>query len=131
MTDATQGNAKTDADTAPANRGRRANEPETGKLKGRSDAVRSKVATVVWLVAVICALFLAVGALLMALQAKETNPVVQFITDMANRLDGPLHDIFDLEKKNQFDVEDALVNWGIAAVVYLVIGKILDRVIRP
>ena len=37
---------------------------------------------------------------------------------------------------NAFDGKDAetkgaLVNWGIAAVVYLLIGKVLDRVIRP
>lgn len=134
MTDATQGNAKTDADTAPANRGRRANEPETGKLKGRADAVRSKVAGAVWLVAVVCALFLAVGALLTALQANPHNPVVEFILKGAEVLDGPFslkNGIFTFPDTDDGQVKSALTNWGIAAVVYLVIGKILDRVIRP
>lgn len=133
MTDATQGNAKTGADTAQPNRGRRAAEPEAGKLKARSDAVRSRVAMVAWLVAVVCALFLAVGALLIALQANANNPVVEFIRGGAEKLDGPfsLHNgIFTFSGK-EGDVKSALTNWGIAAVVYLVIGKILDRIIRP
>ena len=28
-------------------------------------------------------------------------------------------------------VKSVLVNWGIAALAYLVVGKVLDRVIRP
>ncbi len=28
-------------------------------------------------------------------------------------------------------VKSVLVNWGIAALVYLVAGKVIDRVIRP
>ncbi len=28
-------------------------------------------------------------------------------------------------------VKTVLVNWGICAVVYLVLGKLLERVIRP
>jgi hypothetical protein len=134
VTDATQGNAKTGADTAPANRGRRVTEPETGKLKARSDAVRSKVAGAVWLVAVVCALFLAVGALLIALQANPHNPVVEFILKGADVLDGPFslkNGIFTFPDSDDGQVKSALTNWGIAAVVYLVIGKILDRVIRP
>jgi hypothetical protein len=133
VTDATQGNAKTSDDTAQAGRGRRAAGPETGKLKARSDAVRSKVATVVWLAAVICALFLAVGALLIALQANPDNPVVEFVRQGAEWLDGPFsleNGIFTFSGKDA-EVKSALTNWGIAAVVYLVVGKILDRIIRP
>ena len=134
MTDATQGNAKTGADAAQGGRGRRAAESETGKLKARSDAMRTKVATLVWLVAVICALFLAVGALLIALQANPHNPVVEFILKGAETLDGPFslkNGIFTFANTDDGQVKSALTNWGIAAVVYLVIGKILDRVIRP
>ena len=34
------------------------------------------------------------------------------------------------EGKNA-EVKGALTNWGIAALIYLVVGKILDRLIRP
>ena len=51
----------------------------------------------------------------------------------ADLVDGPLNrenGIFTFEGKNA-ETKSALVNWGIAAIVYLVVGKILDRVIRP
>jgi hypothetical protein len=95
--------------------------------------VRSKIASLVWLIAVVCALFLAVGALLIALNANEGNSIVQFVLDGADLLDGPFsreNGIFTFDGKDA-ETKSALVNWGLAAVVYLIIGKILDRIIRP
>jgi hypothetical protein len=135
VTDATKGPAKTGSETAQDKRGRRLAEPSgTSTLKARSDAVRSKIATVVWLAAVVCALFLAVGALLIALGANEDNSIVVFINSTAEKLDGPFslkNGIFTFSGNHDGEVKSALTNWGIAAVVYLVIGKILDRIIRP
>jgi len=104
-----------------------------GKVQAGSRAVRVKVASVIWLVAVICALFLAVGALLIALNANQENPIVRLVLDGADLLDGPFsreNGIFTFEGKDA-ETKGALVNWGLAAVVYLVIGKVVDRVIRP
>jgi hypothetical protein len=124
----------TGSETAQDRRGRRAAGTGPSKLKTGTNAVRSKVATVVWLVAVVCALFLAVGALLIALKANEDNAVVAFIISGAEALDGPFSltdGIFTFPEDQDGRVKSALTNWGIAAVVYLVIGKILDRIIRP
>ena len=102
-------------------------------MRARTNAARTKVASVVWLVAVVCALFLAVGALLVALKANQDNAIVQFVLDGADLLDGPFsrdNGIFTFTGSDAA-TKSALVNWGIAAVVYLVIGKILDRLIRP
>ncbi len=49
--------------------------------------MRSRIASVVWLVAVVCALFLAVGALLIALHANQDNAIVKFVLDAADKLD--------------------------------------------
>lgn len=106
----------------------------SGRVRAGANAVRSKIATVVWLIAVICALFLAIGALLIALKANEENSIVEFILAGAETLDGPFsldQGIFTFPDDEDGRVKSALTNWGIAAVVYLVIGKILDRVIRP
>jgi hypothetical protein len=133
VTDATKG-TDSESGSAQDKRGRRAASSGTSKLKSRSDAVRNKVATVVWLVAVVCALFLAVGALLIALKANEDNSIVEFIISGAETLDGPFSltdGIFTFAEDEDGRVKSALTNWGIAAVVYLVIGKILDRIIRP
>jgi hypothetical protein len=98
------------------------------KLKSGGRDARSKIASAVWLAAVVCALFLAVGALLVALKMNPDNAIVAFILDGA--------DLLDLGEFKQFDgkneaVKAALTNWGIAAVIYLVVGKVLEGIIRP
>lgn len=115
-------------------RGRRNEGAGPSKVKAGAAAVRNKIATVVWLAAVLCALVLAVGALLIALKANEQNSIVEFVVNGAKSLDGPFSltdGIFTFADDADGRVKSALVNWGIAAVVYLVVGKILDRVIRP
>lgn len=112
---------------------RKRSRPAGTKVKAGANAVRTRVASLIWLVAVVCALFLAVGALLVALKANQNNDIVKFVIDGANKLDGPFsrdNGLFTFDGKNAA-VKSALVNWGIAAVIYLVIGKIVDRVVRP
>ncbi len=90
--------------------------------------VRSKAASLVWLAAVVCALFLAGGALLVALRMNQDNDLVRFVTDGARLLDlGELKEF----RGRDAAIKAALTNWGIAAVVYLVVGRVLDRVLRP
>ena len=124
-----------DSNGAPRRRGRSAAAVKSGAsaVKSGTNAVRRRVASVIWLIAVVCALFLAIGALLIALDANEKNRIVQFVLDGAARLDGPFsrtNGIFTFAGKNA-EVKSALVNWGLAAIVYLVIGQIIDRIIRP
>jgi hypothetical protein len=100
------------------------------KVKAGSNAVRAKIASAVWLVAVVCALFLAVGALLVALNANEDNNIVSFVLSGAEYLDWWFADLFTFSGKDAA-TKTALVNWGIAAVAYLIAGRVLDRLIRP
>ena len=101
--------------------------------KSRSP-VRVRIAQVVWLVFVVCALFLAIGALLVALDANEKNSLVDFVLSGANVVDldvfSRTNGIKDFSGDNA-EVKNALFNWGIGAVAYLVVGRILDRLIRP
>ena len=96
--------------------------------------VRTRVAQVVWLLFVVAALFLAIGALCIALDFNRDNALVAFVLDGA--------DFFDLDIFSRTDgikqfsgegaeTKNALLNWGIAAVAYLVVGRILERLIRP
>jgi hypothetical protein len=89
--------------------------------------VRSLVATVVFTAAVLAALVLALGAVLTALGANENNAVVSQLLALAGWLDGPLADVFTFDST----VKQVLVNWGIAAAVYLVVGRVAERLIRP
>ena len=105
-----------------------------GAVVGAVAQVRTRVAQVVWLVFVVCALLLAVGALLVALDANNQNSLVRFVLDGADAVDLGIFSRRNGIKEfrgDGADVKNALLNWGLGAVAYLVVGRILDRVIRP
>ena len=56
-------------------------------MAGTTDDVRRRVAQVVWIVCAVAALFLAAGALCIALKANPDNALVKFIIDTADKLD--------------------------------------------
>jgi len=100
-------------------------------------AVRSRIAQVVWLLCVLAALVLAVGALCIALKANQDNNLVKFVIDGADKLD---FGVFSRGKdgvahwKGNTDAahtKNALVNWGLGAVFWLVLGRVLDKIVRP
>ena len=99
--------------------------------------VRVRAAQVIWIVCVLAALILAAGALCVALKANPDNGLVKFILDTADKLD---FGVFSRGKDGFFHwkghsdaaaTKNAVVNWGLAALVWLVGGKILERIVRP
>jgi hypothetical protein len=106
------------------------------QAKAAADLLRTRVAQLVWLICALAALVLAVGALCIALRANSDNGLVKFCIDTADKLDFDAfsrtdgvahwkgHDHAALTK-------NALVNWGLAAVLWLVIGKLVERLVRP
>ena len=99
------------------------------------NAIRSKVARAVRIVFGVLAAILALGAVLVVLRSNinESNSIVKFITDVADAISGPFSrddGIFDFTGKNAAS-KNALLNWGIAAVVYLLIGRFLAGAIEP
>ena len=106
------------------------------KAKAGVDLVRLRLAQLVWLVCVLAALVLALGALFISLKdsVDQDNVGVKFVLDLANKIDLTVFDrkdgVFDFDDKNA-DVKNALANWGLAALVWLIGGRIIDRIIRP
>ena len=96
--------------------------------------VRGIVSRTVWVICLALALILAAAAFSFALDANDENDLVQLIRDLANTFD---LGVFDLDKPvKEFDdpnseVKDALFNYGICAVIYLIVGRFLERIIRP
>ena len=96
--------------------------------------VRGMVSRAVWVICLTLALILAIAAFSFALDANEKNDLVKLIRDLANAFD---LGVFDLDKPvKEFadpnsDVKTALFNYGIAAVLYLIVGRFLERLIRP
>ncbi len=97
--------------------------------------VRQQAARAVRILFTALAVILALGAILVVLRGSinEQNAIVQFITDVADAVSGPFslnNGIFDFSGKNAV-AKNALANWGIAAIVYLVIGRVLSNAIAP
>jgi hypothetical protein len=96
--------------------------------------VRLVLSQVLWLLFLVAALFLAVGALLIAVDANRDNELVKFVLEGADRVD---LGIFSKDNGiKQFhgadgETKDALFNWGIGAAAWLFVGRILDRAVRP
>ena len=122
------------ADRAPRRRRVSAKEIAHGAKVG-SDAVRNRVASIVWIVAVVCAVIVALGAILVVLGkgVETSNPVVQFLTNWADKLSGPMGEMFRYTKDNGKPdvVQNTVLGYGIAAVAWLVGGKVVTRVIGP
>lgn len=98
-----------------------------GGAKAAVSKVREILATAIFTVAVLAALVLALGAILIALKANEQNQIVASIIDIGRRVVGPFDDIFRMDTR----IKQVLVNWGIGAVVYLIVGRVAERIIRP
>lgn len=96
--------------------------------------VRDLVARVVWGVCVALALIVAVAAFTYALEANGDNGLVKLVRDLADTFDLGFFDLDNPVKEFTGDnatTKNALFNYGLAAVVYLVIGRALERIIRP
>ena len=66
------------------------------------------------------------GIVLVLLKANATNAIVSDVHDAARWLAGPFDGMFSFR-----DPKVALsVNWGIAAVVYLIVGGLIARLFR-
>jgi hypothetical protein len=96
--------------------------------------VRIVLAQVIWLLFLVAAMFLAVGALLIALDANQDNDLVKFVLEGADRVDLGIfsrdNGIKQFTGENA-DTKNALFNWGLGAAAWLFVGRILERLIRP
>jgi hypothetical protein len=66
------------------------------------------------------------GIVLVVLSANDSNTIVQAIEDAAKFLVGPFKDIFSLSNRKA----EVAVNYGLAALVYLIIGNLIARLLR-
>jgi hypothetical protein len=108
----------------------------SAQVKAAANLVRLRVAQVVWLLCVLAALVLALGALCIALKANEDNGLVKFCIDTADKLDLGAFSRTDgvahwKGHAHSALTKNACVNWGLAAVVWLIAGKAVERIIHP
>lgn len=96
--------------------------------------IRARLAQLIWLVCALAALVLALGALLIALDANRSNDLVDAVLRAADFVDLDVFSRTDGIKEFRGEnagVKNALFNWGIGALAWLVVGRILDRIVKP
>lgn len=95
---------------------------------------RTRVSQLLWTAFVLLALVLAVAALLVAIDANEDNGLVDFVLRAADVVD---LGVFSRENGvreftgDNAETKNALFNWGLGAVVYLLLGRLVERLVRP
>ena len=86
---------------------------------------RATLARAVILLTGAIALVLVVAIVLTVLEANRSNEIVQSVRDAAAFLAGPLDDLFKLDSNKA----ERAVNWGLAAVVWLALGRLVARLL--
>jgi hypothetical protein len=90
--------------------------------------VRSGLFTLARLIALVGSLvagLIVVGILLVVLDASTRADVVEWLIDAARWLAGPFHGLFDLDSNKW----QTTVNWGLAAIVYFAISRVVARAV--
>ena len=88
----------------------------------------ARLAGLVALLGMAVAFVIAIGIALVVLDAKESNDIVGLWLDVARFLTDPFRGIFDLERgKEHLQIA---INWGIAALVYLLVATLIARLLR-
>ena len=86
---------------------------------------RASIARAVTLVATAVAAVLVLGIVLVVLEANRSNDIVQVVRDAARFLAGPFDGLFTFDR-NKVEIG---VNWGIAAVVWFLVGRLIARLL--
>jgi hypothetical protein len=98
---------------------------QRGAFSRGSGAVMGTLARVVRLIVGIIVLIIVAGIVLVLLKANPTNTIVSDVHDAARWFAGPFDGIFSFH-----NARVALaVNWGLAAVVYLIVGGLIARLL--
>ena len=104
----------------------------TGSMRSSSRRVavsrgRLQLARIINLIASAVALVLIAGIALVLLKASPSNEVVKAVEDAARWLAGPFDGMFSFAKHRT----EVAVTWGIAAVVWFLLGRLIARIVAP
>jgi hypothetical protein len=85
-----------------------------------------RVARVVGLITTVVVGLLVVGIVLVLLEANRDNTIVDALRDAASWLAGPFEGMFEPDGRKA----RIAVNWGVAALVYALVGGLIVRLLR-
>jgi hypothetical protein len=109
---------------------RRAGAAKKGRMAARGRRVGRRglwgVARVVSLTTSVVVGLIVIGIVLVLLEANRDNAIVGWLLDAAAWLAGPFDNVFSMDSRK----ERIAVNYGLAAVVYAVLGGLIARLLR-
>jgi len=99
------------------------------------DELRQRMAVLVKIVFTAVAILLSLGALLVVGRPaiSSSNVLVKTILDIDNFFDGPFspdNGVYAFTGDNAAKL-NAVCNWGLGAIVYMILGNVLRSVLRP
>ena len=89
--------------------------------------LRVALATAITLVTGLIALLIVIGIAFVVLKANRDNSIVSWVHDAAKFFVGPFDGMF----KPKSHRAEVAINWGIAAVVYVFVGRLIARLVSP
>lgn len=93
---------------------------------GRMGAGLNILGRVIVAITGIIALVIAIGILFHVLKANPDNAIVSLVNDAAGFLVGPFDQMFKLKDPRA----EIAVNWGIALLVYVLVGRLLAKLVE-
>ena len=129
--------ASAKADAVPARRSPdvRAEARKVVSLTGAGIArLRTMLGQVVWFACLLAATALLLGALLVVLEANTRNALVEAVLRAADWADLGVFSRTAGVKQFTGDgavVKNAITNWGLGAVAWLVVGRLARRILTP
>ena len=67
-----------------------------------------------------------IGIVLVLLEANRDNSIVDFVLNVGEFLVEPFDNVFDMDSQKA----NVGVNWGLAAVIYAIVGGVIARLLR-
>jgi xanthine/uracil permease len=108
-----------------------------GRVRGQAGRARARaqltarrglwgVARIVRLITSVVVGLVVVGIVLVLLEANRDNAIVDWLVGAADWLSEPFHGAFTPDGRKA----QVAVNWGLAALVYAVVGGLVARLLR-
>ena len=84
------------------------------------------VARIVSLITSVVVGLIVLAIILVLLDANRDNAIVDWLVNAGDTLSTPFHGIFSLDSHKA----TVAVNWGVAAIVYAIVGGFIARLLR-
>jgi hypothetical protein len=99
------------------------------KRRAGADAAAAALgflANAIDVIVAVAAVIIALDVVLVVLEANPFNDIVQLVHDAGTWVVGPFKDIFSLDDRRL----EVAINWGIALVVYVTVGRLVVGFLR-